>query len=51
MAANNRPSLDILVPLVMIDDNLENENNDNLSCGSQKGLKKIFFLIRQIDLF
>jgi hypothetical protein len=39
---NNRPSLDTLVPLVMIEDNLENQNNDNLSCETQKGLNRTF---------
>jgi len=42
MAVNSRPSLDVLVPLVMIDDNITNDSNDDLSCESQKGLNKIF---------
>jgi hypothetical protein len=41
MAANNRPSLDVLVPLVMIEDNTTNDSNDDLSCEPQKGLNKV----------
>ena len=28
MTANNRPSLDVLVPLVMIEDNIMNDSNE-----------------------
>jgi len=49
MTANSRPSLDVLVPLVMIDDNITNDSNDDLSCEQQKGLNKIFYLIRNIE--
>jgi hypothetical protein len=42
MTANSRPSLDVLVPLVMIDDSITNDSNDDLSCEQQKGLNKNF---------
>ena len=42
MTANNRPSLDVLVPLVMIEDNITNDSNDDLTCETQKGLNNIF---------
>ncbi len=51
MAANNRPSLDVLVPLVMIEDNIMNDSSDDLSCESQKGWKKSFYFIIKIDSF
>jgi len=42
MAANNRPSLDVLVPLVMIEDNITNDSNDDLSCETQKEVLRHF---------
>ena len=45
MAVNTRPSLDTLVPLVMIENNLENQNNDNVSCESPKGLNRKYFIV------
>jgi hypothetical protein len=45
MATSSRPSLDILVPLVMIENNITNDSNDDLSCEPQKGLNKVFFFI------
>ncbi len=41
MAVNNRPSLDVLVPLVMIEDSIVNDSNDDLSCEPSKGLNRI----------
>jgi len=38
MAANSRPSLDVLVPLVMVENNITNDSSDNLLCEPQKGL-------------
>ena len=40
MTANSRPSLDVLVPLVMIENNVMDDSSENLSCEPQKGLKK-----------
>lgn len=38
MAVNNdRPSLDVLVPLVMIEDPIETEISDDLLCETPKG--------------
>ncbi len=53
MTANNRPSLDDLVPLVMIEDDIENNNNndDDLSCETQKGLNRSFVSIRNKKKF
>ncbi len=42
MTSNNRPSLDVLVPLVMIENNIMDDSSENLSCEPQKGLKKRF---------
>ncbi|CAF1257968.1 unnamed protein product [Adineta steineri] len=42
MASNSRPSLDVLVPLVMIENNIVNENNDNLSAEPQKEVLRYF---------
>lgn len=40
MMTNTRPSLDILVPLVMVDENTTNdENMENLSYEPEKGLR------------
>jgi hypothetical protein len=44
MAANSRPSLDVLVPLVMVENNITNDNSDNLLCEPQKGLIWEFFV-------
>jgi hypothetical protein len=49
MMASNRPSLDVLVPLVMIENNITNDSTDNLSCEPHKGLNKYFYLIIKID--
>lgn len=50
MAANSRPSLDILVPLVMIENSIEDENNDDGSCESTKGLNRMFFVCLKIKI-
>ncbi|CAF2381245.1 unnamed protein product [Rotaria sp. Silwood2] len=42
MAANSRPSLDVLVPLVMIENNITNDNSDNLPCEPQKDVLRHF---------
>ncbi|CAF3412594.1 unnamed protein product [Rotaria socialis] len=40
--ANIRPSLDVLVPLVMIENNVTNDISDNVSCEPQKDLLRHF---------
>ncbi|CAF0760719.1 unnamed protein product [Rotaria sp. Silwood1] len=42
MAVNSRPSLDVLVPLVMIENNITNDNNDNLPCEPPKEVLRHF---------
>jgi len=42
MATNSRPSLDVLVPLVMIEDNIINDSSDDLSCEPQKEVLRHF---------
>ena len=36
---NNRPSLDVLVPLVMVENHMENDNAGDLICESPKGFR------------
>lgn len=43
MAMSSRPSLDVLVPLVMIENTITNDINDNLSCEPQKGWNDFYF--------
>lgn len=52
MATNSRPSLDVLVPLVMIEDNIMNDDDDNnndddddLTCEPPKGLNRVSFFL------
>ncbi|CAF0785482.1 unnamed protein product [Rotaria sordida] len=42
MAVNSHPSLDVLVPLVMIENNITPDNSDNLSCDPQKEVLRHF---------
>lgn len=47
---NNRPSLDVLVPLIMVEDQMEHENSDDLSSESPKGFQWNFSLSNLMDL-
>lgn len=40
MASNSRPSLDSLVPLVMIDNNVTNHSTEDVPCEEPKALGK-----------
>lgn len=50
MAVNNdRPSLDVLVPLVMIEDSIEAENSNDLPCETPKGYHSLILYPMQFD--